>query len=503
MNLYHLGISNMNQLFTRQETIFQSLQITLLFLLFYKALNFIRNVIFARFLGPEEFGILTLYLMIIYIIKSAATFGIGAAYTRYTPHFRSRQSLKFFFGRTFLCGSFCITSTALLVWLFSRPIAQTVFQNPDIRTGVVSTIFVIVPFAFLELYRGALQGLQNFRARSILELSCSALFMIFGSLSALIAARAQSVVWAMAGTYILVVAVFSWYFWSGLTTQPEKPQSDTESDFFKRLFSFCLFIFLMDISLHIYQFVDRFMLSQFLSNEAIGIYTSCLTMTGMIFPIGLILGDVLLPNLSALWAQGKVDEGQAKFYYHVKLLLITFLLCAILLLALKKHLIIFLFGRPYLDGVQITPTLITFQVYHSIFWVLAVVPLLVEQTHLLFFITLSGIIINATLNCLLIPLVGMIGAALGAMSAAIAMAVTIILILYSKFRRVDIGLFLLLLSPLLNLLDRIYINIVFSMAILFLVLGTNFVFSTKEKELFRNHVNTYGRSLIGYLLPSK
>lgn len=493
----------MNQLFTRQETIFQSLQITLLFLLFYKVLNFLKNVIFARFLGPTEFGLLTLYLMIIYIIKQAATFGIGAAHTRYAPDFRSRQALRFFFGRTFSSGSFLITGTAIAVWLFSRPMAQLVFQNPDARTGVISTLLVIVPFAFLELYLAALQGLQNFRAKSLLEFSCSVFFLIFGSLSVLTVGRAQGVIWAMAATYILVVAVFSWYFWSGLAAQPYQPHQEQGSEPFRRLFSFCLFIFLADISLQIYQFIDRFMLSQFLTKETVGIYTSCLTLTGVIFPIGLILSEVLLPNLSALWAQGKVDEGQTKFYYHVKLLLIALLLFSIPLLALKKHLIIFLFGRPYLEGVKVAPFLIAFHIYNSIYWVLAVVPLLVEQTYFLFFITLSGILVNSFLNYLLIPLIGMKGAALGAMITAIVMLLTIILFLYRKFAQVDISLLLLLLLPLANLIDSLNLNIGLLIFTAYLVLRTNLVFSTAEKVQFWEHLNLYRKNLGGYLLPSK
>lgn len=487
----------MNQIFTRQETIFQSLQISLLFLFFYKALNFLKNVIFARVLGPTEFGLLTLYLMIIYIIKQAATFGIGAAHTRYAPEFRSRDTLRYFFVKTFSRGSALITCTAVAVFLFSRPMAQLVFKNPDAKMGVISTILVIVPFAFLELYLSALQGLQNFRAKSLLQFSCSALFLIFGTFSVLTVGRAQGVIWAMAATYILVAALFSWHFWSGLTAQPYQPHQVRGSGFFRRLSSFCLFIFLTDISLQIYQFIDRFMLSQFLTKETVGIYTSCLTMTGIIFPIGLILSEVLLPNLSALWAQGKVDEGQKKFYYHVKLLVIALLLFSVPLLALKRHLIIFLFGMPYLDGVKIAPFLIAFHVYNSIYWVLAVVPLLVEQTHFLFVITLSGIVINSTLNYLLIPLVGMKGAALGSMITAIVMLLTTIVFLYRKFKQVDISLLLLLLLPLVNLIDSLNIHIGLLIFTAYLVFRTNRVFTRAEKVQFWEHLNLYRKNLGG------
>jgi O-antigen/teichoic acid export membrane protein len=127
------------QLFTRQESVFQSLQITLLFLVFLKAVNFLKNVFFARLLGPSEFGQLTLFLMIIYIIKQVATFGIGAVHTRYAPEFKLQQALKTFFSKTFVCGAVFISASAITVWVFSRHLALFVFKNSAVTPTVTAS----------------------------------------------------------------------------------------------------------------------------------------------------------------------------------------------------------------------------------------------------------------------------------------------------------------------------------------------------------------------------
>jgi O-antigen/teichoic acid export membrane protein len=491
------------QLFTRQESVFQSLQITLLFLVFLKAVNFLKNVFFARLLGPSEFGQLTLFLMIIYIIKQVATFGIGAVHTRYAPEFKLQQALKAFFSKTFVCGAVFISASAITVWVFSRHLALFVFKNSAVTPTVTATILVIVPFAFMELYLSAMQGLRNFKVKSILELSCGVLFLLFGTIGVLTSGKASSAVLGMATAYLLVVVVFSYYFWLNLMTQPVQFRPELNLARFKKLFTFSLFIFLTDISLQIYQFIDRFMLSRFLDSHAVGIYTSCLTMTGIIFPLGLILSEVLLPNLSALWAEGKYDEGRFKLFYHLKLMMIFLLIFSFFLLVTKKQLIILLFGRPYLSGVQVTSNLVAFHIYNSIYWVLAVVPLLVERTYLLFFITLCGISLNAILIYLLIPSFGMQGAALGALFTAISMSAAILLILYYKYRQMDIGFLVLFFIPLVNLFDNPLLLFGILSASAILMTRTNIIFSVPEKKILSEHFSLGLKTLHGYLLFGK
>lgn len=183
----------------------------------------------------------------------------------------------------------------------------------------------------------------------------------------------------------------------------------------KRLFSQSRYYIIPQLMVNVYGQIGTILIKQIYNNEMAGYYTAAVTITGLTNFVFVAVIDSMRPLILGNKTDGD-EEAYRKNLATLYSIVIYMALCQSLCLSLlAKPIILILNGSAYLPAVvplRIIAWYTAFSYIGSVrnVWMLAEG----KQNHL-WKINLTGAIVNVALNCLLIPTLGLAGAALTAL----------------------------------------------------------------------------------------
>jgi O-antigen/teichoic acid export membrane protein len=185
------------------------------------------------------------------------------------------------------------------------------------------------------------------------------------------------------------------------------------------------------ITLNVYNYVDTVMLSVMSNDAEVGWYNASYKIYEGLLILPTIIGTVLLPSLSQLFARDDRAEFARLFFFKgVKWIgVLAFLVCANGIL-LSETIINTLFGAQYqhsLGSLKVLVLGIPFIFLTSFFQVALIA---IEKQTTILKIALSGLVVNAGANFILIPRMGSLGAAL----ATVGVELIVLLLLFVYLR---------------------------------------------------------------------
>jgi O-antigen/teichoic acid export membrane protein len=178
---------------------------------------------------------------------------------------------------------------------------------------------------------------------------------------------------------------------------------------------------------------DRYIVSFFLGATSLGIYAAGYSLGSLPYMMAEILSFVLMATLPQLYDEGRIDEVKTHLRYNLKYFLaiaIPFLFGATILgqpvlrlfstaeIASKGHLV-----------VPVVALAITLLSIHNIIWNIL---LLVKKTKVLIIVWVIAAVLNIGLNLVLVPHIGIIGAAV---TTLIAYTIAIVAVSYYAFKQ--------------------------------------------------------------------
>lgn len=132
--------------------------------MFLSASRLITAVLLARLLGAEQYGLYSLSLSAANIAVVIAVFGLDTALIRYIAIQRSRDDAPGIWGTLQIgigVSTFLSVCTGTALYAFSFPIAERVFQSPELAP-LLQIISVIIPMLTLsEVLVGANRGFKR------------------------------------------------------------------------------------------------------------------------------------------------------------------------------------------------------------------------------------------------------------------------------------------------------------------------------------------------------
>lgn len=182
----------------------------------------------------------------------------------------------------------------------------------------------------------------------------------------------------------------------------------------KLMFSRSKYYIVSTMMVTIFQQTDRIMIKLMMDEEQVGYYSAAIACVGVTAFVFAAIIDSMRPLILEEKAKGGADyEKQLVSLYSI----ITYLSLAqcIVMTIFAKPIILILFGKDYIAAVgalRIAVWYITFSYYGSIrnVWILAE-----SKQKYLWIINLSGAVCNVVLNFVLIPIIGIIGAAIASL----------------------------------------------------------------------------------------
>ena len=168
---------------------------------------------------------------------------------------------------------------------------------------------------------------------------------------------------------------------------------------------------------------DRYMVTYFLGLRSVGVYSAACSIGSLIQLFVSSLQLILLPELSKLFDENKMDEVKIYMSHSLRYFLLISIPAVFGLSALAKPLLGILTTDDFLSGWFVIPIIAFSGLLAGIFQIFVNTMLLIKETKTTTYINIVAAVSNVLINLLLIPSIGIVGASLSTLFSYFLMAV--------------------------------------------------------------------------------
>lgn len=377
------------------------------------ALGIIFFILLARFLGPEDFGLVSITILSLTLIADIADVGINTGIINFVSKYisedksRAYKYLKLGFQYKLLSWFVII----ILGFLLSDFISQTIFNKPELSEYLKLSLFGVGGALLFSFVTNSLLALQKYWTWSFINIFSNGLRLVI--LIVLITLGFLNVYNSL---IIYILLPFFGFFIGALFLPLSFLKAKNEQSKFSDFFSYNKWIALSIIVSAIYSRVDSFISASFLSIQQVGYYSVAVQLNSVIPQFVYALAVVIAPKIASYSSHAKV------FKYIKKIQLLTLGIAAIGLMAipLSFYLIPLIYTNSYNQSVfpfvillisQLI-FLISIPAHQSIFYYFSNPKIFVIFSLIQCIIVFSSAII-------LIPMYGILGAAFSVLLGSI------------------------------------------------------------------------------------
>ena len=401
---------------------------------FGRSVYVINQVILARTLGPDKYGLYGIGWIFFRIASIISTLGLDSGVIHHTTDFWEREKRRYSeivisaFLSSFVIG--CVIG--LFVYLFSAEIAD-LFRKPDLGTVLQIFAFSIPFMSGLTIVSAATRVTKDMRRSNFIEeiifpclmaLLIGIVIWIGGDLNGFVLGSTLAVILSL----LLAINISS----SALLTF----RIDWKNIFnhVKKLVSYSLPITLPVLFGTLINLVDRVLTGYFLPEFDTGIYQSVSLVSALFVAILSAFKTMAAPMLAESYHNQNTDELKDVMRASTRW---VFILCAPIFIALflaPNEFIGFILGENYIMGTQAMLVLATAQLINIAKGPVDQLLIMTGNQKKWLVTTLISLVINLASNLVLIPALGIIGAALSQVLAYLVLAIGGIAITWKQLK---------------------------------------------------------------------
>lgn len=357
------------------------------------------SVWIARYLGPEEFGLLNYAIAFVTLFGAIAGLGLGGIVVR--DLIRVPEMANDTLGTSFLLQiiggllAFCLAVIAIFI---TRP-------DDQLSILMVTVLGLSMVFKSTEVVKYWFESQVQSKYSVWMENSAFLLFACVKVALILGGASLMAFVWAaFAEAGVLAAALLGIYVWRGGHLNEWRPRRIRAKTLLKDSWP----LIISGLAVIIYMRIDQIMLGQMLGDESVGIYSAAVRICEVWYFIPMAIVASVFPSLMQ---NQDLDAFAKNFQRLFDLMFAISFPMALLIAAFSSLIIRVLFGVDYLDAsgvlsVYAWATLFAFLGVPSGRWYLYA-----DLQKLALARTTLGAVVNVLLNMMLIPLYGPVGAA--------------------------------------------------------------------------------------------
>lgn len=400
--------------------------------------GFVSFPIWTRILNPEEYGIYNLFIVSVGLMTTFSKGGLQKSVVRYFSEFdagKRNQPISVYYS-THIIGAVASGFLFSLVFLLFVTFFDTDFET-GADTGTLLLLLGVIVIAqslnsVLISFLRVEQKVKGFAALSFINR-----YGIIASCIVFAVVLDLGLLGLFVGQAVMECAV-SLGFAAVLLWQRKLVPGHFSLKFFREALSFGLPLIPAESARWILSYMDRFLIQIFLGAAAVGYYSAGYNMT---LYLSILLAApfnlAIIPMYLDLWEK----QGEAKTRAFLETVFDYYLMVALPLIAafclMGRELIALLASAKYAEAYVILPYIVVPLILNSAYSVYGAGLLIYKKTRLVMYYTLLAGGLNFVLNVLLIPRLGMVGAAVATL---LAFTLLIGLTAYSAFKYLKIGI---------------------------------------------------------------
>jgi len=394
-----------------------------------KIITSLRGVILlpvlTKTLGAEGYGIWAQIMVTISLLMPLALMQLEYAMTRFLTTEKDKDKVSKGISSIFVTVMLTASLISLLIFILAEPLAIIIFGDADavyfvrisaplILLTTLNTIILqyFVSFRQMNRYAGfiTLQAIGEVLLIGNLTLSG---FGLFGAIISLLLVR----------TFIFIIGF--------LLVRSEVRMTTPSLSVVKPYLAFSLPLIPFTLSWWLVTSGDRYVIGYFLGAANVGIYSASYTLGNVISFLYAPIALVLFPAITNLYENNNIHEVKMHLKYTLKFFLMIAIPSLFGLTILSKSLLGILTTSEFIEAYMVIPIVALGALLFSIGNLFSDVLMLFKKTKIISLVFGSSALINLVLNIFLVPLVGIIGAAIATL---VTFAILFLVLAFISFR---------------------------------------------------------------------
>jgi len=407
--------------------------------------------IITKNLGTYDYGIWVQINVTVSLISSLALMGLSMSFVRFLS---SETETKIIREAVYSILFFAVIAGSLasfLLYISAEPLATLGFKEPlaiyFIQAGSL-LILVNVIESILLIYFRVFRQIQKFFYLILFEASGKLFFVLvlfkmgYGLLGVITATLlVQSITILIA--FLIIISQIGFVL--------------PRFTYIKKYLQFSLLRTPNSLVRWITESSDRYMVTYFLGLRSVGVYSAACSIGSLIQLFVSSLQLILLPELSKLFDENKMDEVKIYMSHSLRYFLLISIPAVFGLSALAKPLLGILTTEDFLSGWLVIPIIAFSGLLAGIFQIFVSTMFFDNKIKNVTYINVVAAISNVLTNLLLIPSIGIVGASLSTLFSYFLMAV-LCMMLYLKYFKLDFYVYDIIKSILSSIAMYLFIS---------------------------------------------
>jgi len=371
----------------------------------------------TRTLGAKAWGIFALCMVVLQISSVIGRLGMDTALLRFTAEYASKGNidvLKIIYKKILALILPFSVLTAVFVYSISPILSNTVFHKMYLTPYFRVVSLITVPFILLWIHSEGIRGFKKIKEYMLIQQTGVFIIALAVLLMGLMLKKTLFLPLTSYGISVMVLAIISIYMWHNYLRKPAVTNTlsqQTSSISYKSILFVSIPMLISSSLALVMGWTDTIMLGIFRTAQEVGIYNVALKVSLIASLTLTAINTIAAPKFAEFW--GKKDrKGLEKIIKQsTRLIFWTSLPATLLILAFPKT-ILKMFGEKFINGYSSLIILTIGQFINaasgSVNWILN----MTDNQHIVQINIAIGTMINLILNYLLIPPLGIKGAAI-------------------------------------------------------------------------------------------
>ncbi|MFL9710434.1 flippase [Methylobacillus sp. Pita1] len=363
----------------------------------------------ARYLGPQQYGLLNYALSFVALFSAIASLGLNGIVVR--DLVKEPDTANISLGSAFflqVIGGFLALGLAVFAIGIFRP-ADSVIRL------MVAVLGCIMVFKASEVVKYWFESQVQSKYVVWVENSVFLIFGIINVILILTQSQLMTFVWALfAEGAMVAIALISLYTWRGRSLLDWHFSIQRVRILIKDSWP----LVLSGLAIMAYMRIDQIMIGQMLGDEAVGVYSVAVRVSEIWYFIPMAIAASTFPAIIESKNRGEMIYYQRLQRLYNLMVLLAFIV-ALPMTVFSKLLVVMLFGQAYEQAGNV----LVIHIWASVFVFLGVASskwfVMENMQKYLFYRSACGLLVNVLANFMLIPLYGVVGAAFGTLLSQI------------------------------------------------------------------------------------
>jgi O-antigen/teichoic acid export membrane protein len=383
-------------------------------------LVFIGRILLIRVTSPSEYGIYSLALVLINVFSTISVLGLGDGTARCIAFFRGKDDLES--ARNVVRSSLQIVLISgvifsIILFFSSEMISKNIFHDVNLilplqilTLGIPLLVFINT---FAAIFRGYGSGAPKVFFQDTL---INILFLCFLIVIVILNLSFISIFYAYIASITIVCVVFGLFTIRKMSSFGGSKKLDKHSGNVTRyLLFFSMPLLIISILNNVLHWTDTLMLGYFKTSSVVGIYNGAISVVVLLPTIFTAAAFIFIPISTELYAKNMIGEMGKCYQILTKWVFLGTIPIFFMLVMFPEISLNFLFGPKYSDA-ALPLIILAFGSMFSIFLGFNGLSLIaMGRTKFIMVASLTSVLSNVIIDVLLIPSLGMIGAAIGSL----------------------------------------------------------------------------------------